>query len=273
MNKKSKNKGWRNEPIRHSLASQGISTKMNTNLTSHGRDDIFSKETLNEVAKKIKDNYGTENPRNTYLNQYETVALSGRTPKEIYEEFIDWLSDNENFNHFVANLDSNLDVTVVYDINEHTFHIKTMASGNWHDHPSVANEEVYMFHKSSTYRWESDSIGNLISNLDYIVNFEPSVAPKIAEEFNDYSELLEKANPFTEDDEKAYEKLTDRWEDFGSEFMNKAWDVDGMLDAIVSKDVNGVYGFVEDDMNFPYEEFERRIEMDRDYPRPYDLEE
>jgi len=59
MTKKRKNKGWRNEPVRHALASRGIPTKMKANAKHKDRDDEFEKakqyrlSTTEEEVKSI----------------------------------------------------------------------------------------------------------------------------------------------------------------------------------------------------------------------------
>lgn len=95
MNKK--RPGWKNEPVRHSLASQGIKTnRKNNKIISEGRKEFMVLNVLDGISA-TPETFSTEEEaeefKKEFVKRYEDQgyyhsAIHGRIPLDELEEYL-----------------------------------------------------------------------------------------------------------------------------------------------------------------------------------------
>lgn len=179
------------------------------------------------------------NKKKNYLSNREVMDKYSITEEKIRKKFKEWLSDPDNLINLAEALNSNLHKRIRYWPEDDEFRISSTVSGNWEDQPETANQyiEIYRTDHHWDYPYE-----DTISNLDYILNVEREYMKDLygdyfTSEFDEYRELIEKANPHIRKDgwKEAYEKLNE-----DEKFWKKLARNDVQAQFVVDEDINGI---------------------------------
>lgn len=197
-------KGWFNDPYKHGLASKGIKT------TSKGRM--------------------TPSKKNWMEDEHDISW------EEVKDKFYKWIDDPDNLLDLAESLNTSLHKRIRYWPDDDYFQISLTASGNWEDQPETREQYIELYR--SDHHWDY-SYEETISNLDYILNFErddlkDKYGDYFIEEFDEYKDLIEKANPFIRNEgwKEAYEKLKE-----DDEFFDKLNEYDVQAHFVVTRDL------------------------------------